>query len=207
MNYRYIFSSGFSFNNDFWKNLSPLFVFGKNVFFLDELQQAEFDRGAKCVGIGHSLGFLKLNRSGINFDYLIGLQGFLNFCGNSTKMRTVREKSLRKVVESFKTDHNLALSNFHKICGCELSKNMTKEKLLGDLEMMHSAYEHCGSKTLIICSKGDKIVPMSLIADNFSKIPNVSILQIDRGGHSLGFHLAMEVFDIIKRFIENHEKF
>ena len=70
----YLLAHGFGFNNDYWKNLIPLL--DGNIYFLDD---PNLDGSKVYIGIGHSLGFLKLNNSEFKFDALVALQGFLNY--------------------------------------------------------------------------------------------------------------------------------
>ena len=59
----YLLCSGFGFDNGYWKNLIPL-LDGEYEFFDSSFEASE---RRDYVGIGHSLGFLKLNNSGIKF--------------------------------------------------------------------------------------------------------------------------------------------
>lgn len=197
--YTYILCHGFGFSNDYWRNLLP--YVSNDVVFFDDLDNLKIATNKKYIGIGHSLGFLKLNNSNITFEYLIGLQGFINFCGNNMNMRKIREKNLKRVIIDFETDHTLALTNFHRACGCESSRDITKIEIMKDLNLMKRTYQHCGTKTLMIGTTEDKIVPMSLIKDNFSAISNVTITEEEGCGHSLGFNLVHKISKRIQEFI------
>lgn len=197
MNFKYILCHGFGFSEQYWKNLIPL-LDGEVIFFREGLQ---FKDNEDYIGIGHSNGFTKLNNSGINFKYLIGLQGFLNFCGGNPKMQLVRKSNLDKMIKNFKINTTEALKEFYKICGChelEIPETVDQEYLINELELMKKSYLHCGVKTTIIGSSEDRIVPISLIEDNFINIEGVKIMCIDGIGHSLGFHNSEIVLKTIK---------
>ena len=70
----YLLAHGFGFTNDYWQNLIPL-LDGNISFFNDH----NLDDSKTYIGLGHSLGFLKLNNSGLQFESLVALQGFLNY--------------------------------------------------------------------------------------------------------------------------------
>ena len=67
----YLLAHGFGFTNDYWQNLVPLL--DGNIYFFDDL---DLDKDKTYVGIGHSVGFLKLNNSGLQFDALIACRKF-----------------------------------------------------------------------------------------------------------------------------------
>lgn len=197
MNYTYVLSHGFGFSDKYWRNLVPL-LDGEVVYFNKNLK-TQTDKN--YIGIGHSLGFSKLNNSEIKFRHLIGLQGFLNFCGSDRKMRLIRENNLNKLIQKFKIDCGNSLKNFYKICGYpfDIPKNINETELINELESMKLSNTHCGTKTTIIGSSADQIVPLSIIEDNFSNNNNIDIKYIDGVTHSLGFNNPAFVIDVIKK--------
>ena len=180
----YLLAHGFGFTNDYWRNLIPLL--DGNIYFFND---SNLDKTKTYIGIGHSIGFLKLNNSKLRFEALIALQGFLNFCGSSDKMRKIREAELAKFGENVNSHKDECLRKFRELCGYgkDVEADIPLQSLLDELEMMGKSYEHCGVKTLVIGSTDDVIVPMSIINDNFAHLNNVSILQIDNGKHALGY--------------------
>ena len=180
----YLLAHGFGFTNDYWQNLIPL-LDGNISFFNDH----NLDDTKTYIGLGHSLGFLKLNNSGLQFESLVALQGFLNYCGSTDRMRKIREKSLQGVRTKIIKDKNESLKQFRKFCGYdkEVLADISLSILLDELEMMGKSYEHCRVKTLVIGSADDLIVPMSIINDNFANINDVTILQVNAGRHALGY--------------------
>jgi pimeloyl-[acyl-carrier protein] methyl ester esterase len=193
----YLLCHGFGFSNEYWGNLIPL-LDGEIAFFDDD-----FDKTKRYIGIGHSIGFQKLNNSGIKFDFLIGLQGFINFCGNDPGEGKIRGENIDRMIKMFEADVSQALKLFHNVCRYPdpvHEKAVCKQSLMDDLLSMKKSYEHCGCPTLIIGSGEDEIVTMSLIHDNFQHMGNVIVEEIDGVPHSLGFHKPAEVSEKIKKF-------
>ena len=201
---RYLLAHGFGFTNDYWKNLVPLL--DGEVHFLDD---AGLDVSKTYIGIGHSIGFLHLNNSGVRFEALVALQGFLNFCGSTERMRKVREAGVEKVRAELLRDKVASLTRFRSACGYHepVDADIPMQRLLAELDMMTEAYRHCGVRTLVIGGKDDAIVPMSLIRDNFGNLRNVSIIQTDGVGHSLGYNMATFVAEKVDEFLQVQGKF
>ncbi|MDR3317549.1 MAG: hypothetical protein LBS71_01945 [Puniceicoccales bacterium] len=195
----YLLAHGFGFTNDYWNNLIPLL--DGNVYYLDT---KNLDSQQEYIGIGHSFGFLQLNNSKFQFSHLIGLQSFLNFCGNNPHLRKVIEPQLNKIIENYNLNANSTLKNFYEICGYAgtIPKNISQKILNSELEMMKKSYAHCGVKTLIIGIKNDSVVSEEVIMDNFSGIHGVTIKILDLNvNHTLGFHHSEIVADEIDQFI------
>lgn len=195
----FVLSNGFLFNNNFWVNLSPL-LNGNIIFFNDKKSlKKQLKSKEKLVGIGHSLGFLKLNNSGIEFDHIVGLGGFLNFCGSNERMKDIRKSELQKMILSFENDKINAIKDFYLNYdyNCdEKNYNISIEEILKDLEYMKYPHKHSGINTTIISGINDKTVPYSIIKDNFTGINNVCIKLIEEG-HLLGLRSANLVANII----------
>ena len=193
----YLLAHGFGFTNDYWQNLIPLL--NGNIYFFND---PNLDKDKTYVGIGHSIGFLKLNNSGLKFDALVALQGFLNYCGSSDRMRKIREAGIAKVRNRVITNKNESLRQFRSFCGYdkEVTTDIPLQTLLHELDMMGKSYEHCRVKTLVIGSADDVIVPMSIINDNFSHLANATILQLDYGKHALGYIKSQIVAEKIRNF-------
>jgi pimeloyl-[acyl-carrier protein] methyl ester esterase len=197
----YLLCHGFGFSNEYWRNLIPL-LDGDIVFFNDN---DSLDRNRRYVGIGHSIGFQKLNNSGLEFDCLIGLQGFINFCGSNPSMKNEREANLDHMLRIFTEDAAKGLEFFYRVCKYPgpIPKNIDANILTEDLRSMKESYRHCGCSTLIIGSEQDEIVPLSVIKDNFQNVRNVTVEEISGVPHSLGFHEPEKVFRKIKFFLKN----
>ena len=195
----YLLCHGFGFCDDYWNNLIP--YLDCEYEFYNEDFSADTDKD--YIGIGHSLGFLKLNNSGIKFKALIGLQGFLNFCGEEITRKQRLEKTLDRMIDQCLADHNRFLKFFYNLCGYQLEPNLSKfdkHQLISDLNTMRYKYEHCGARTLIIGSKQDRVVEHSILLDNFEDNENVQLKYINQVNHTLGFSKASDVFALIKNF-------
>ena len=107
----YLLAHGFGFTNDYWQNLVP--QLNGNIHFLSD---PNLDKEKTYIGIGHSLGFLKLNNSGLKFEALVALQGFLNYCGSSVRMQKIREAGIAKVRDRVLTNKNESLRQFRTFC-------------------------------------------------------------------------------------------
>ena len=200
----YLLAHGFGFTNDYWQNLVP--QLNGNIHFFGD---PNLDKEKTYIGIGHSLGFLKLNNSGLKFEALVALQGFLNFCGSSVRMQKIREAGIAKVRDRVLTNKNESLRQFRTFCGYdkEVKTNIPLQILLDELKMMENRYEHCGVKTLVIGSADDVIVPMSIINDNFSNLKDVTILQLNTGRHALGYlHPVLIAKNILSRCLSSHSR-
>ncbi|MDR0942768.1 MAG: hypothetical protein LBM19_04155 [Holosporales bacterium] len=191
----YILAHGFGFTNDYWRNLKPLL--NGNVFYYGD----SVDPSKEYIGIGHSLGFLKLNNSGLKFSRLIGLQGFLNYCGNDDKISSIMKPQLDEGIQKYKSDYRKTLKEFYTVCGYlgDVPDSVTREDLLADLEAMKDSYKHCGADTIIVGTPDDSVIPSVLIEDNFADIDCVEIKMLDLGiGHTLGFNRSEVVLSIIE---------
>jgi pimeloyl-[acyl-carrier protein] methyl ester esterase len=192
----YLLAHGLGFTNDYWQNLTPL-LDGEIFYFDDE----KLDENREYIGIGHSLGFLKLNSSGLKFKHLIGLQGGLSYCGNSEKLRKKIVPIVDETIELYKIDPVQSLRNSYKMYGypLELPENIDGKKLVAELELLKKSYPHCGTKTTIIGTTLDIIFPKAVIEDNFKEFANVTIKILDLDIiHTLGFHYPEVVLDVLK---------
>ncbi|MDR3030793.1 MAG: methyltransferase domain-containing protein [Holosporales bacterium] len=190
---------GLGFSDEYWENLIKKLP-GEFIFYREGLL---LNKNKHYVGIGHSLGFQKLNNSGIKFDLLFGLQGFLNFCGTDERLKEIRKKNLDKMIKMFQADWQNALESFYQSCDYpgNIPNNISKEDLVRDFELLKTDNKHCGAKTVIIGSYDDRIVPPILIEDNFACLNNVLIKYVDKAGHSLGFNMSEVIANIIQEEI------
>jgi pimeloyl-[acyl-carrier protein] methyl ester esterase len=208
----FVFCHGFGFDNTFWKNLAPYFSY-ESCLYIDlgysgnkRILDFALSSEIELVGIGHSLGLIKLLSCNIKFKYLIGLNGFINFLGFKQEIRTTREVILNKLVNSFATWPVNTMLSFYKNCGLvaenEKISRLKTNLLMKDLEMLFFRFSLPPEvPVLIIGAKDDIIVPPSIIDDNFQK--DVVVSMFDKGAHGLGFFEAENVFNEISRFIKN----
>lgn len=195
----YLLCRGFGFTNDYWENLIPL-LDDKFDFFADGFVP---NPNEKYVGIGHSIGFLKLNNSGIKFKALIGLQGFLNFCGTASPKKEILQENLNRIIELFSKNPENSLKFFYKACGYEknIPAEISQKRLISDLKMMKLSFTHCGAATLIIGSEQDTIVGKDILEDNFEHLCPLKF--INGVNHTLGFSKPQEVYGTIKIFLNS----
>ena len=196
----YLLCHGFGFNNSYWDNLIPLLDDEYEFFDANFKMSSE----KNYVGVGHSLGFLKLNNSGVNFRALVGLQGFLNFCGSEPGHRKILQKNLERMMKECEKNPTRFLKFFHKLCGHDRQfdlQNFSKENLINDLKIMRNSYKHCGSPTLILGSHEDKIVEDMILKDNFENKKNIRLRYIDGVNHTLGFSKPKETVEAIRHFL------
>lgn len=206
----YVFCHGFGFDKNFWKNLSPYF-FEKKCIYLDlgyfeeKVEPCLNGTDTKFIGIGHSLGLLKLLQLNINFEYLIGINSFVNFLGNDQELQTIRKNDLQVLKDNFIVSPDTTLKNFHRRCGMPYEiKNINKQIALNDLNLLFTKFD-VSHKTplLVIGSSDDVIVPKKIIYDNFESYSNVSLQIIDGGKHGLGFFKADSIYEKIMSFVND----
>ncbi|MDR1208630.1 MAG: alpha/beta hydrolase [Holosporales bacterium] len=193
--YSYLLCHGFCFTHDYWRNLVPLL--GGNIAYFDE--NFVYD-GRPYIGIGHSLGFQKLNNSNVKFDYLVGLQGFTNFCGTESELHKTREDNINRMKKTFEADAVGSLRMFYNACGYKGPiPSVDSENLIFELQSMKNKYK-CSHDCpiLIIGSNDDEILPPEILDDNFNHVSNAKIKKINGVSHLLGFkkpeYVAKEIF-------------
>lgn len=212
MKKHFIFCHGFGFDKNFWDNLVPYFA--KNCttyidlgYFNNKLDFSPKNGDMPTIGIGHSLGLLKLLKLKQQFDCLIGLNGFVNFLGNDDKLRKNRHQELERLKRNFKKSTITTMESFYK--KCRISANMekvheiNKDVAFNDLEYLSeniSIPSH--TSMLVIGAKDDVIVPPEVLWDNFNNHPNVAIQIMDQGKHGLGFTAPIEVHKRIINFVD-----
>ncbi|MDR1906957.1 MAG: hypothetical protein LBQ03_01940 [Puniceicoccales bacterium] len=196
----YLLAHGFALTNDYWKHLVSQ-LDGKIYYFGD----GTIDPNRAYIGIGHSLGFLKLNNAPFKFSHLIGLQGFLNFCGNRHALRKVIEPKLDAIIQNFEADPTETLKKFYQPYPylTPAPEILAKKTLLSELKMMKKSYPHCGVPTRVIGTRRDRVIPSAVIRDNFSRKEAISMRILDLNiDHTLGWHSPEIVAHEIKRFTD-----
>lgn len=213
MKKKFVFCHGFSCTPSFWKNMCSFFT-SEECYYWDLGYYNNFDvhflqpqPSTKIIGIGHSLGLLKLVHCGMKFDLLIGINGFINFLGNNEQLRKKRQRELKVLKNSYIKDAQKAIINFIQRCGLsveELSINLNsvyKAQLLQDLDFLEKDLKRSLPPTCIIAAEDDMIVPKVLVEDNFDDLSNVKQIFLKTGGHSLGFHCAGQIKLLIDDFL------
>ena len=212
MNRYFIFCHGFGYESTFWDNLRPFF-FSDTCIFLDlgyfgsKRDELKIPPFTQVIGIGHSLGFMKLLNSNVKFDYIIGLNAFTNFLGNDLDLRRTRTLELERLGENLLKSTIYTLKRFYLRCGVSSpNKDLSDiclERLIDDLEFLKSESNLPeDSKLLIIGSEDDVIVPKELVLDNFERFGrDIELKFFPNGSHALGLLNSKSVYETIEGFI------
>lgn len=181
----FVLAHGFGFTDVYWRNLRPLLpgtcsMLGES---LPPLKASDIR-----IGVGHSLGLIRLIRSGLSLNFLVGLQAFLNFCGTG-KERQIRLSQVNAMIRLFRKDASHALAQFYKACGCpsKQPQRIHAAALVRQLGELREGFSLPNVPTLILATCEDPIVPIHLVEENFS---NSSAKLIRLGGishHAFGF--------------------
>ncbi|WPX97884.1 hypothetical protein [Candidatus Fokinia crypta] len=212
MNRHFIFCHGFGFDVSFWDNLSPYFAREKCTFidlgyFKKPLYPKIFHE-QKVIGIGHSLGLLKLVELHKNFEYIIILNGFRNFLGFNPILRKKREVELEILERKFMINPLDALNIFYRKCGISsFTKGFRKEDLnfnlmQSELNLLRNIIILPSIPILVLSSNDDMIVPPQIVKDNFSNF-NAKLEIINHGGHILGLAEPLFVYEKIMKFLDD----
>lgn len=192
-----VFCPGFSYSPDYWVNLVPLLP----DFTIHHMDLGYFgdpiipDIDEPVIGIGHSLGLIKLMQQNYQFKALIGLNGFVNFLGSDPHIHKRRALELDTFELLIHTSPGIALNFFHHRCGVTLNQlSLNKERLLSDLDLLRQSFPAPDNLTLI-ATQDDIVCPPELIWDNFGES---EVTMLDSGGHGLGYNQAAEIVAIIK---------
>ena len=194
----FIFCHGWSYDPTFWDNLKPYFEDRPCIFWdlgyfgPSDLPMPTLSSSIQWVGIGHSIGFLKLLNTQFPWYRLIGLQGFLNFQGSSPSLKRKRYRDFLKLQNSFEEDAMKTLSEFHEICGNNDMQSsyptMNRANLSNDLALLSTVHLMKEDiPCLILGSEDDLIVTKDLINDNFGQHKQAQIVMHNKGSHTLGF--------------------
>ena len=208
----FVFCHGFGFDATFWNPLRAYFS-NMNTMYLDlgyfgEMQwMNQLDESMEYIGIGHSLGLMKLMSLNVSFKRLIGLHGFVDFLGADESLHRRRQRELSYLIQHVNESPALTLSQFYQRTGVNFNLPQTgvlnRMKLLDDLNSLaHAIPVPQDIPLLILGGIDDKIVPPALIEDNFSAHPQVTIEMLPQVKHGLGHLQPDVVYQTIMRFLE-----
>ncbi len=217
MNKLFIFQHGWGFDKNFWQNIMPYFkdeqcIFLDRGYFGNSSPLEDLPNNHLYIGIGHSLGFVKLlnNISNIKFDYLIGLNSFINFLGSEPKLQSLRKKEIALIKQGIKHNCLKTLEDFYQRCSLKFDdKNyneINNDLLVRDLDMLLTNYSLPNqTHTLIVNSKNDKIIPETIFLDNFNqykdKQATIYLETLENGKHGLGYLHAKLIYNKIINFV------
>jgi pimeloyl-[acyl-carrier protein] methyl ester esterase len=209
----FVFCHGFGFDAHFWERIAPYFSQEKCSFidlgYFKNRSDHQYLYDQKIIGIGHSIGLSKLISMYSNFDYLIGLNSFINFLGSDQTIYKKRQRELKTLRSSFLKDTDSTLRDFYSRCGapelieCNDFASLDLDLILSDFEWLQKEYKLPEVPTLILSSDNDIIVPHAIASDNFLKQPWVKRDSIMNAGHALGFRKPVEVYEKIMSFLND----
>jgi pimeloyl-[acyl-carrier protein] methyl ester esterase len=205
----YIFSHGFGFDASYWNALRHYFkddhcIFLDQGYFGAPMVDVPHTSNIDYIGIGHSLGFIKLLQLPVHFKALIGLNAFTDFTGNNAVDHKKRLHELETMTRYLMIHPRQTLTNFHARCGVQTYHpawdNIQLSKLKVDLLLLkqcHSLPQHIPIS--ILATKEDIIVPLNLVQHSFKQYQNVTMTTIPTGGHQLGAQEAETVYQYIRQ--------
>ena len=207
-----VFGHGFGFASDFWQPMLPYFseynciLTEAHYFSQDKPNQSEIDYNDISIGIGHSLGFLKLCQLLPNAKYLIGINPFINFLGKSNLLRSSRMAEFDAFKENIHQFPKKTLKQFHRRCGVTFNQidldYINSKKLMSDLMLLTKPIKlDTEKKILVIHAKDDLVVPNHVIEDNFLD-SQVTLHAFEKGKHGLGMTYPKAVSEVILDFIQ-----
>ena len=164
---------------------------------------------SEWVGIGHSLGFLKLLQASLPLAAFIGIQGFTNFLGHNPALQRIRRKELNTIIALFETHPEEVVASFRRNCQFPPygpTGHMDKDRLLSDLKLLATDYSDImpSSPSLILGSKKDTVTPPQLLRDNFDSDHQATVVFMEAPGHNLGFQDSASAYRHIKSFVQNN---
>lgn len=172
-----VFCHGFAYDQDYWKSLMPYFedhqiytldlgYFGKSARNLPQNPEQ------RLIGVGHSLGFLKLCQTNLKFDLLVGLNPFFNFLGQEKVLRRKRELELKMLKSSLIKSPKKTLEDFHTRSGAPFVRSkfdtLSLTHLLQDLDSLASPEVYkfdrkIAKKVFLLGSQDDPVVPKDIV--------------------------------------------
>jgi len=187
----FLLCHGWGFDASFWKNLAPHLA--PHTFYTVDLgyfgNPNPFPTSGTWIGVGHSLGLIKLLQTPLSFSAIIGLNSFLNFLGPPL-IHERRKKELQTMIQRFEKDPLNTIASFYKRCGVLDAPNGTinKSLLLNDLKSLFFDYSNLLTSVpcLSLASKNDLIVPQECRLGKGQ-------LVFDDTGHRLGLYHSQAV--------------
>ena len=231
MNYAFILMHGWGSNGDYWQNLvnhldgNDYFIYEQGYFSNKEHSKledvhhfVENHPNDKIVGIGHSIGFIKLLETNVEFDYIFGLQSFVNFLGSGSTLKILSNNFQNFVSEFLKNPGEMLKNSYISARIYEYfeegmfgENNINYSLLIDDLQSLKEDKSHLlGNNDInyhIFGSHDDSVVHPFIIKDNFFE-ENITFLDV-KAYHSLGiFHselVAKEIFDKLAELEKNND--
>ncbi len=206
MKYHFIFCHGWGFNYTFFKFLIDEYFSNVTCYCLDlgyfgKKNLNLPNQNNVYIGIGHSLGFIKLISLNIEFKAIIGIQAFTNFLGFNLDLHKRRKFELNAMIRQFQINPIDTLMSFHKRCGTDynISNHFNTVQLMKDLQSLTTVHALPNIPILILGAMNDIVVPVELIYDNFGNDFKVTVFN--KGYHCLGLYERNFVYQQIVSFL------
>jgi pimeloyl-[acyl-carrier protein] methyl ester esterase len=204
-----IFCHGFGLDQHYWQPIIPFFKDYQLHFwdlgYFNEKPHVIYPESQPLIGIGHSLGMIKLLSSSIQFQSVIGLNAFTSFLGYEPQLYQMRRIEIQQMQKQFHLRPERTLTSFYQRAGITFMHPQTINTscLSEALNSLNNPFELTPShrNLLIIGSQDDPIVPQAIILDNCRKHPQIQYKFLPYGQHALGQVYVQETSSIIREFI------
>jgi pimeloyl-[acyl-carrier protein] methyl ester esterase len=174
-----VFCHGFGYDEDYWQFLIPYFadfeIYGLDLgYYGKPYIKLPNNPGQKILGIGHSLGFLKLCQMNLKLDLLVGLNPFVDFLGKERILRRKRELELKMLRSSLLKSPQKCLEEFHARCGAHHDRSKFESLSLPaihqDLDSLATtislpAGKKIANKIFLLASEDDPVVPREIVLE------------------------------------------
>ncbi|GHT92742.1 hypothetical protein FACS1894122_06970 [Alphaproteobacteria bacterium] len=227
MSLGFVFHHGWGYDSSYWDNLAPLFkdfpcrfldqrdvgsvYFPGSRFNAAELpaypaagSEAENAHSATIVtlewiGIGHSIGFVKLLEKEKNLRAIVGLQSFVNFLSDDPQLHRKRSMILEKTIAAFEKYPVEVWREFRQDSPEISLEQLNYDLLLEDLKKLRLKYfVPAGLEHMILATRDDPVLDAAVVEGDFPD--KVKFLECP--GHCLGYKNAKAVYDEIMKFVD-----
>ena len=210
-----IFCHGWASHPSFWDTLRqhfkdvPCIMWDLGYFSPTNCPLPQESELSEWIGIGHSLGFLKLLQSSLPLKACIGIQGFTNFLGHNPALQRIRRKELQAMIALFERNPEEVVTSFRKNCQFPPyapTGYMDEEKLLSDLKLLATDYSDLtpAAPFLILGSNKDTVTPPQLLHDNFNGHHQATVFFQETAGHNIGSQDSEFAYRHINSFVQNN---
>ncbi|HEX4843934.1 MAG TPA: hypothetical protein VFV57_09690 [Limnobacter sp.] len=143
---------------------------------------------ARWLGLGHSLGVVRLLDTSVRWNCLLSINGFTRLAALQTGEAGVAPRVLARMLNKARNNLPLVLADFHQSCGHTPAwTTLSDAALLTDLAWMQSVnIEHRLGRVVAIYSPSDAIVPKALAESCFAQAEHCTLLAVDAPHGELG---------------------
>lgn len=170
---------------------------------------------APWLGIGHSLGVVRLLNTSVRWCTMVSLHGFAQLAAMQPGQPGVAPRVLARMLSKAKTNLPQVLGDFHRACSHTPEwTTLNAPALLADLQWMQEANLEAelgnvlntpaktSSQVLALYSPHDAIVPAALAQNCFVQGPRCTLLAVDAAHGELG-HSAARYTDLLLPVLRN----